>query len=140
MQGNTVRFVPSLVNSPDGIYKAGQLQFGIGVGPLQSLWVNAREMTKYDDYYAQLNNTVAAMPNASRSTAPSPKYPDTAAGRRDAERADSLMISLWDTFEVWDNSFLTGSKSIESDWNAYVAEMTSKGINEYLALYNSNLR
>jgi putative aldouronate transport system substrate-binding protein len=140
MQGNTVNFIPSLVNSPDGVYKAGQLQYGIGVGGLQYLWVNAREMTKYDDYYAQLNNTVAAMPNAIRSTAPSPKYPDTPAGIRDAERADALMMTLWDIYVVWDNNFLTGAKSIESDWNAFVNEMTSSGINEFLTLYNNNLQ
>jgi putative aldouronate transport system substrate-binding protein len=140
MQGNTVTFVPSLVNSPDGLYKAGQLQYGIGVGGLQNLWINAREMTKYDDYYAQLNTRVAAMPNAIRSTAPSPKFPDTPAGLRDAERADALMMSLWETFEVWDNYFLTGQRSIESDWNTYVNEMNSRGIQEYLTLYNNNLQ
>jgi putative aldouronate transport system substrate-binding protein len=138
MQGNTVRFIDSLVNSPDGLYKAGQIRHGMGVNSLQLLWINAREMTKYDANYAQINARVAAMNNAIQAIPPSPKYPDTAAGRRDAERATSLMGTLFDTFVVWDNNFMTGQRSIESDWNAYVNEMNSRGMNEYLQLYNNN--
>jgi putative aldouronate transport system substrate-binding protein len=135
MQGNTIRYIDSLVNSPDGIYKAMQLRYGGGADPLQYLWVNAREMTKYDDNYAQINKNVAAMNNAIQSIPPSPRFSSPAV----AERATSLMGTLFDAFNVWDNAFLTGTKSLDSDWNAYVTEMTSKGINELLQLYNSNL-
>jgi putative aldouronate transport system substrate-binding protein len=136
MQGNTIRYVPELVNSPDGIYKAMQLRFGGGADGLQYLWINAREMTKYDENYAQINARVAAMPNAIQAIPPIPSYPNPAT----SERATSLMGTLFDTFQVWDNAFLTGQRSIESDWNTYVSEMNSRGINELLQLYNSNLR
>jgi putative aldouronate transport system substrate-binding protein len=140
MQGSTVRFMPQLVNSPDGIYKAGQLMYGLGTASLQYLWINAREMTKYDENYAQINARVAAMDNAIQAIPRAPKYPNTDAGRRDSERASSLIGTLFDTFNVWDNYFLTGQRSLDSDWNTYVNEMTSRGINELLQLYNNNLR
>jgi putative aldouronate transport system substrate-binding protein len=49
------------------------------------------------------------------------------------------MGPLFDTFEVWDNAFMTGAKSLDTDWNAYVTEMRQRGIEEYLGLYNDNL-
>jgi len=137
MQGNTIRYIDSIVNSPDGIYKTMQLRFGAGADSLQYLWVNAREMTKYDENYAQINRNVAAMNNAIRAIPPFPSYPTN--NRAVAERAATLMSILNDTFIVWDNQFLTGARSLDTDWAAYVADMTAKGINEFLNLYNSNL-
>ena len=135
MQGNTVRYMDSIVNSPDGIYKAMQLRYGAGADPLQYLWVNAREMTKYDDNYAEINKNVAAMNSAIQPIPPVPTFANAAT----AERATSLMGTLFDAFVVWDDAFLTGAKSLDSDWNAYVSDMNSKGISELLNLYNSNL-
>jgi putative aldouronate transport system substrate-binding protein len=134
MQGNTIKYADSIVNSPDGIYKAMQLRYGCGADPTQLVWVNAREMTKYDANYAEINKQVAAMNNAIQAIPPTPRFTDAT-----AERATSLMGPLFDTFAVWDDAFMTGAKSLDSDWNAYVSEMTSKGINELLNLYNSNL-
>jgi putative aldouronate transport system substrate-binding protein len=88
-------------------------------------------MTKYDDNYAAINATVASMPNSIQSRPPAPSFDDIT-----SERVTSLMGVLWDAFAVWDDAFLTGAKSIETDWNAYVAEMRQKGIDEYLTLYN----
>jgi putative aldouronate transport system substrate-binding protein len=56
-----------------------------------------------------------------------------------SEKATSLMGVHFDAFTVWDDAFLTGKKSLDTDWAAYVAEMRQKGIDEYLALYNSHL-
>ncbi|MDR1804324.1 MAG: extracellular solute-binding protein [Treponema sp.] len=135
MQGGTVVFPDSIVNSADGIYKSMQLRFGAGADPLQYLWINAREMTKYDENYADINRRVAAMDNAIQPIPPVPTYNDAVT----AERASSLMGTLFDTFQVWDNAFFTGTRSLDTDWNTYVNEMTSRGINELLNLYNSNL-
>jgi len=135
MQGGTHRFTDSILNSPDGIFKTMQIRYGAGTATLQYVWVNAREMTKYDENYARINRAVAAMPNAMQSLFPSPRYRNAV----DAERAASLQGTLYDAFEVWDNAFLTGSRSLDTDWAAYVADMTSKGINELLQLFNSNL-
>ncbi|MCL2834072.1 MAG: ABC transporter substrate-binding protein [Treponema sp.] len=135
MQGSNIKYIDSILNSPDGIYKAMQLRYGAGADPLQYLWINAREMTKYDANYADINQKVAAMDNAIQAVPPSPRFSSPA----DAERATSLMGTLFDAFNVWDNAFLTGTKSLDTDWNAYVAEMNSKGINELLQLYNNNL-
>jgi putative aldouronate transport system substrate-binding protein len=132
-QGNNIKFIDSIVNSPDGIYKAMQLQYGAGSDTTQLVWVNAREMIKYDENYAAINARVAAMDNAIQLIPPTPKFDDLS-----AEKATSLMGPLYDTFIVWDDAFLTGKKSLDTDWAAYVAEMRQKGIDEYLSLYNSN--
>ena len=55
-----------------------------------------------------------------------------------AEDASLLQTTLLDTFEVWNDGFLTGKKSIENDWDAYVQEMNDKGMEEFLKIYNDN--
>jgi putative aldouronate transport system substrate-binding protein len=135
MQGNTVKFADHIAASPDGIYKNMQINYGCGSATTQMVWVNAREMTKYDENYANINARVAAMDQAIQPVPPTPLFDD-----RTAERVTSLMGVLFDTLVVWDDAFLTGTKSIDTDWAAYVAEMRQKGIDEYLSLYNSNLR
>ncbi|MDR2376310.1 MAG: ABC transporter substrate-binding protein, partial [Treponema sp.] len=133
-QGNTVKFVDSIVNSPDGIYKTMQLRYGCGSDTLQHVWINANEMIKYDENYAAINARVAAMNDAIQLIPPMPKFDDLT-----AEKTTSLMGPLFDTFAVWDDAFLTGKKSLDTDWAAYTAEMRQKGIDEYLTLYNSHL-
>jgi putative aldouronate transport system substrate-binding protein len=135
MQGNTVRFANSIANSPDGIYKSMQINYGCGSATTQMIWVNAREMTKYDENYADINARVAAMDQAIQPVPPVPLFDDLT-----AERVTSLMGVLFDALVVWDDAFITGTRSIDTDWAAYVAEMRQKGIDEYLNLYNSNLR
>ena len=135
MQGSTIKYADSILTAPDGIYKSMQLRYGCGAAGTQLVWVNAREMTKYDANYSDINKQVSAMDTATQSVPPSPRWASDAV----AERATSLMGTLFNTFIVWDDAFLTGAKSLDTDWNAYVNEMTSRGINELLNLYNSNM-
>ena len=51
-----------------------------------------------------------------------------------------MKAPLADMFEVWTTAFITGDKSIDDDWDAYVAEAKSKGIDELLKLYNDVLK
>jgi putative aldouronate transport system substrate-binding protein len=134
MEANKIKYADSILSAPDGIYKSMQLRYGCGSASTQFVWVNAREMTKYDANYERINKEVAAMPDAIQAVPPTPKFDDAA-----AEKATSLMGTLYDAFVVWDNAFLTGTKSLDTDWNAFVTEMTSKGIKELLDLYNANL-
>ena len=133
-EGEKITYVPEIVNSPNGIYKELQLQYGLGVEGLQLIWNNEREMSKYDDNYASINQTVAAMDNAIQVTPPTAKFDDL-----QAEQAGLKQAPLADTFEVWNNDFITGKKSIDTDWDAYVQEMDSKGIMDLVKLYNDNL-
>jgi putative aldouronate transport system substrate-binding protein len=133
MQGDTIIYADSILSSPDGIYKAMQLRYGAGSDITQMVWANAREMTKYDDNYARINREVAAMDSAMQAVPPIPRFGDI-----DGEKATSLLGPLFDTFTVWDNAFLTGTKSLDSDWDSYAAEMNSKGIQELLNMYNNN--
>jgi putative aldouronate transport system substrate-binding protein len=58
----------------------------------------------------------------------------------ETERASILRATLRTSFEVWTEDFITGRKSLNSDWDAYVREMRDLGIDEFLAIYNRNKR
>ena len=83
--------------------------------------------------YAEINSQVAAMPDAIQPVPPTPQFDDLT-----AEDAASLRTPLGDTFEVWADAFITGKKSTDTDWDAYVAEMKNLSIDEYLQMYNDN--
>lgn len=135
MDGDTIVYSDEIKNSPDGIYKSMQLKYGCGSDVTQMVWINSREMTKYDENYANINATVAAMPDSIQAIPPVPMFDDLT-----AEDAGSLQTPLLDTFTVWSDSFITGKKSLETDWDAYVKEMNDLNIGEFCKLYNDNLK
>ncbi len=134
MDGDKIVYADEIVNSADGIYKTLQVKYGCGSDVTQMVWYNAREMTKYDENYAQINAEVAAMGNVIQDVPPAPLFDDYA-----AEDAGLLQTPLSDAWEVWNDAFLTGKKSIETDWDAYVAEMQSKGIETFCNMYNEHM-
>lgn len=127
-------FVPEILNSSEGVYKSLQVKYGCGSDVTQMVWVNAREMTKYDANYARINKEVEAIGNVIQAIPPNAKFDD-----RKAEEAGSLQTPLADAFLRWDSAFLTGSKDITRDWDAYVKEMKNLGIEKFTALYNDSL-
>ncbi len=135
MKDGKVAYSDDVVKSPNGIYKTLQVQYGCGSDVTQMVWINAREMTKYDANYARINAEVAAMGNVIQPIPPSPLFDDVK-----AEEAGILQTPLADAFEKWNNAFITGKKTVDKDWDAYVAEMKTLGIEKFLALYNDNLR
>ena len=108
-------------------------EYGCGSDVTQMVWINEREMSKYDENYAEINTEVAAMDDAIQPIPPTPQFDDLT-----AEDAASLRTPLGDTFEVWADSFITGKKSTDTDWDAYVAEMKNLSIDQYLQMYNDN--
>ena len=122
-------------NSPDGIYKYLQVAHGLGADPLQHVWVNALEMLKYDENYARINSIVERMPGAIPYIPGAPMFNEA-----DADRAGLFRAAMGDAFNVWAEDFITGVKSLDSDWDDYVAEMTTLGILDMLDLYNANKR
>jgi len=134
MEGDKIKYADEIVNSPNGIYKHMQLEYGAGSDVTQLVWVNAREMTKYDENYAQINAVVASMDDAIQSIPPTPMFDDMT-----AEEASSLQSPLLDRFEVWADGFLTGKKSLTDDWDQYVDEMKKLQIERFNQLYNDNM-
>lgn len=134
MENNKIKYVDELVNSPEGIYKSMQIKYGCGSDVTQLVWINANEMTKYDENYARINAEVAAMDDVIQLIPPTPMFDDLT-----AEDAGILQTPLSDAFEVWVDAFITGKKSVESDWEAYVNEMKTLKIDEFCKLYNDNL-
>ncbi|MDT3359081.1 MAG: extracellular solute-binding protein [Spirochaetota bacterium] len=134
VQNGKVVFSDEIRNSSEGIYKSLQVKYGCGSDVTQMVWVNAREMTKYDENYARINAEVEAIGDVIQAIPPTPKFDD-----RKAEEAGTLQTPLSDAFERWNSAFLTGSKSIEKDWDAYVKEMKSLGIDKFTELYNTSL-
>jgi putative aldouronate transport system substrate-binding protein len=129
-----VEFMSAAVNSLDGIYKYLQVNYGMGAASSQFIWLNAQEMLKYDQNYADINAVVAEMDGI-------PLIPPAAVlNDIETERASILRATLRTSFEVWTEDFITGRKSLNSDWDAYVREMRDLGIDEFLAIYNRNKR
>lgn len=131
----TIQYSDEILNAPEGIYKYMQVQYGCGSDVTQQVWYNAREMTKYDENYAQINAEVAAMDTAIQAIPPTPMFDDM-----QAEDAGVLQTPLADKFEVWADAFITGKKSVDTDWDEYVKEMQTLKIDEFCQMYNDNLR
>lgn len=134
MEGDKIKFADELVNAPEGIYKSMQIKYGCGSDVTQLVWINANEMTKYDENYARINAEVAAMGDVIQIIPPTPMFDDL-----DAEDAGILQTPLSDTFEVWIDGFITGKKNVNTDWDAYVNEMKNLRIEEFCKIYNDNL-
>ncbi|MFA6628099.1 MAG: extracellular solute-binding protein [Bacilli bacterium] len=130
----TVVFADSLVNSKEGVYKSLQIQYGCGSDVTQMVWINKREMTKYDANYAMINKEVEEMGDVIQTIPPTPNFDDVS-----SEEAGMYQTPLSDAFERWNDAFLTGAKSIDKDWDSYVAEMKNMGIDKFCAIYNDNL-
>ncbi len=131
--GDKITYAKEIVESKNGVYKELQLKYGLGVDVLQQVWMNEREMTKYDDNYAAINKVVSGMDNAIQPIPPTAKFDDL-----QAEQAGLIQAPLADAFDVWNNDFITGKKSLDKDWDTYVKEMESKRINDLVKLYNDN--
>lgn len=135
MEDGKVKYSDELVNSPEGVYKTLQVKYGCGSDVTQLVWINEREMTKYDENYARINQEVAAMGNVIQELPPTPMFDDLT-----AEDAGVLQTPLLDTFEIWADAFITGKKSVDTDWDAYVNEMKTLRIDEFCKIYNDNLK
>lgn len=131
----SIQYSDDILNAPEGIYKYMQVQYGCGSDVTQQVWYNAREMTKYDENYAKINAEVAAMDTAIQGIPPTPLFDDM-----QAEDAGVLQTPLADKFEVWADAFITGKKSVDTDWDAYVKEMQALKIDEFCQMYNDNLQ
>ncbi len=133
--GDSYTYSEELINSPDGIYKTLQVKYGLGADPLQYVWINSREMTKYDENYANINAEVASMDNAILPIPPSPKLDDNL-----SEEVGFISPPLADAFDIWAIDFISGKKSLDSDWDTYVQEMKDKKIERYVDIFNENMK
>ena len=79
MDGDKIVYSDDIVNSADGIYKSMQLKYGCGSDVTQMVWINEREMSKYDENYAEINTEVAAMNDAIQPIPPTPQFDDLTA-------------------------------------------------------------
>ena len=134
MNGEEIVYPEEITSAKDGVYKYMQIQYGAGSDVTQKVWINKREMSKYDDNYRTINEKVNQMKDVIQYVPPTPLFDDLS-----AEEAASLQTPLADAFERWNDAFLTGAKSIEGDWDAYVAEMEALKIREFCRMYNDNM-
>lgn len=133
-ENGKITYAEELVNAKEGVYKSLQVNYGCGSDVTQLVWINEREMTKYDENYSRINAEVAAMGNVIQGIPPTPLFDDMT-----AEDAGVLQTPLFDTFEVWADAFITGRKNVENDWDSYVKEMNTLKIEAFNKLYNENL-
>lgn len=133
-EDGSIKFTNEIVNAKEGIYKYLQLKYGSGSDVTQMVWINQREMTKYDENYSAINKAVEDMGDVIQYIPPTPNFDDM-----QSEEAGMYQTPLSDTFERWNDAFLTGAKDIEKDWDEYVSTMKKLGIEKFCDLYNSNL-
>ncbi len=130
MVDGKVVYNDTILNAPEGIYKYMQNAYGTGCGGLQLVWYIEQEFTKYGEDYAEVNRQVMEM-NAIPYVVPVPTFEDEV-----AEELAGLRTTLLDAFVVWNEEFISGTKDIEKDWDAFVKDMTDKGIQKYVDTYN----
>ena len=130
----SIKFTDEIVNAKEGIYKYLQLKYGCGSDVTQMVWINQREMSKYDENYSAINKTVEDMGDVIQYIPPTPNFDDM-----QSEEAGMYQTPLSDTFERWNDAFLTGAKDINADWDEYVSTMKKLGIEKFCDLYNENL-
>lgn len=135
LDGDKAVFNDEITSSPEGVFKTMQVKYGCGADPFQMVWINEMDMQKYDENYAQINSQVAAMDNAIQAVPPTPLFDDSA-----AEEASTIQSTLIDTIEVWIDNFVSGKKSLDDDWDAYVQELNNLQVERYCELYNEYLR
>ena len=132
MDGDKIVLADDIVNSAEGAFKYMQNAYGCGTG-FTRVWDPKYDLVKYDEKYAKINETVAAMDNAIQYIPATPNFDEL-----DAEDAALMQANLFDAWQVWNDAFMTGKKSIETDWDAYVQEMKDKGIEQFCEIYNAN--
>ena len=135
MEGDKVVFNDEITSAPEGVFKTMQVKYGCGADPFQMVWINEIDMLKYDENYAEINAAVAAMDNCIQPIPPAPLFDDYS-----AEEASAIQSTLIDTIEVWIDNFVSGKKSLDDDWDDYVAELENLQVERYCELYNSNRR
>ncbi len=131
MNNGQITYNADILNSKEGVYKYMQTAYGCGCDGLQTVWMLDRELTKYDENYKNINQIVQKMQDAIQYIPAPPQFDEV-----QAEKASLLQTTLSDAFEQWNDAFLTGKKDIEQDFDAYVEEMKSIGIEEFLGYYN----
>lgn len=148
MDGDKVVYTDEIANSADGIYKYMQVQYGCGADPVQQVWILDRELTKYDENYAEINAKVAAMGDVIQPIPPAPVFDEDT-----AEEANSLQTPLADQIWIWMDAFVysgvnggddsngIGARdpNSDADWNAYIDAMKALQIDEFCQMYNDHL-
>lgn len=132
--GDDIVFIDEIANASEGVFKYMQVKYGCGADPLQMVWINEIDMKKYDKNYEEINAAVASMDNVIQSIPPTPLFDEDA-----AEEVSAIQSTLIDTIEVWIDNFVSGKKSLDTDWDAYVAELESLQVERYCELYNEFL-
>ena len=100
---------------------SGSTTPGIGGGTMPQViyplndWINAEVERQYVPYWRVI-------------------YPDVYMSKADTDRAAELKVQLDYAVETWTADFITGAKSVDADYDAFIAEITGLG-EEYLDIY-----
>ncbi|MBQ9408132.1 MAG: extracellular solute-binding protein [Clostridia bacterium] len=100
---------------------SGSTTPGIGGGTMPQViyplndWINSEVERQYVPYWRVI-------------------YPDVYMSKADTDRAAELKVQLDYVIETWTADFITGTKSVDTDYEAFLAEITTLG-NEYLDIY-----
>ncbi|MCR4621850.1 MAG: extracellular solute-binding protein [Clostridiales bacterium] len=100
---------------------SGSTTPGIGGGTMPQViyplndWINAEVERQYVPYWRVI-------------------YPDVYMSKADTDRAAELKVQLDYAIETWTADFITGAKSLDADYDTFIAEIQALG-EEYLDIY-----
>ena len=124
----------SVINDSTSIFKTLQKDYGCGILATQLVWKLDLEMSQRSMQFMSVNLKVANMRNSVQYVPPAPLFDNVT-----AMNAATLLVQLNYSFNTWSNSFITGKRSIENDWDKYVTEMKQKGIEEFCEYFNQTM-
>jgi hypothetical protein len=64
-------------------------------------------------------------------------YPDVYVAAKDADKAATLNTDLNTIISMWTAEFITGAKSVDKDYDAFLSKLREIGAEEYRTIYQS---
>ena len=125
-------FSDELLASPDGPAKQAQIDYGL-FGRLQNIWMPDR----YWEYAGAVCVAVTNEMMAQGQIQPARPLPKLTVD--DIDDIGLLSAPINDAFLIARDDFISGRRSLDTDWDQFVADMESRGINEMAKIYNDKL-
>ncbi|MCL2059617.1 MAG: extracellular solute-binding protein [Oscillospiraceae bacterium] len=130
--GNYV-FTPELLNSPNGAPKQSQMDFG-----LYAYLTAYRRKDRFYEYIGPEAAVITAQMDAMNLFVASP--PRAKMTIDDKEDAGMISAPIKDYVDKSIEAFVTGSMSLETDWDGYVSNIESQGIQKLVDIYNASIQ
>ena len=132
-EGGRRVFTDRLLASPAGAPRQAQIDYGLFHANFMGTWATDR----YGEYAGPTATAYAAQLNAMGRFHPGP--PSPLLDQDDMEHMAELNAPILDIVDRARSGFILGDMDIEADWDAYVADIYSRGIQEIVDMHNRGI-